>query len=483
MFKHVYARMKDRGEKALDNLALTLTWSSSSGTFDEPSQVKSPSTTPKIGTVTTVGNFFDINESLPSPPKGKDGMLMKEIHETLEIVCPDYEVLAQSGTPNDNEKYSKLVYAVGAGFFDQSLENILTNTSPILNGVELFHLRLIAEQISDKESPHGHRFHVMYSEFDANERKWTIEENKTSEKPINTYEQYVEKRRLPSISDFRESDRDATSCLYECFNDKENHPNLEPFYREQNQGTCFAQASILIHYYLQLVHDKELTADMAQQVELPRFLRNFFSGEALYDYIKNYRGERFQTVLEKLIEKPELADDYGSMSFASYVDKLKAHGPAIVKMFVGNDFHKRNTYAYKGNPDPVNKNNQREGHAMVLVGVIKIGEDKDIAKGMDVCFILQNFWQRKQFVSVRRDYFRSSVFVNRRYNDIVDPEGPERPSIHWITSYSPKFADPETIYASPVLSTRVTYSSHHLERPVAIHARRLKIKWAPAPVY
>eukprot|EP00978_Attheya_sp_CCMP212_P023541 scaffold72431_cov44-Attheya_sp.AAC.4 len=146
------------------------------------------------------------------------------------------------------------------------------------------------------------------------------------------------------------------------------------------------------------------------------------------------------------------------MSFDTYVNKLKAHGPAIVKMFIGNDFHKRSKYTYKGNPDPVNKNNKwRDGHAMVLVGVIKIGEDKDIAKGADVCFILQNFWQRKQFVSVRRDYFRGSV----------DPKGPERPSIHWITSNYPKFADPETIYASPVLSNRVSYSSHHLERSVA----------------
>jgi hypothetical protein len=224
---------------------------------------------------------------------------------------------------------------------------------------------------------------------------------------------------------------------------------------------------------------------MAEQVDLPHFHRNFYSGKALYDYIMNDCGDQFQTVLEKLIEKPELADDYGSMSFASCVDKLKAHGPAIIKMFVGKDFHKCNTFTYKGKPDLVNENNMREGHAMVLVGVIKIGEDEDIAKGTDVCFILQNFWQKKQFVSVRRDYSLGSMFINpiEGCNTVVDPEGPERPSIHWVASNPPTFADPETVYASPVLSNRVSHSSHLLERSVAIHARKLKIKWASAPVY
>jgi hypothetical protein len=105
---------------------------------------------------------------------------------------------------------------------------------------------------------------------------------------------------------------------------------------------------------------------------------------------------------------------------------------------------------------------------MLLVGVIKIGEDKDLAAGRDVCFILQNFWQKKQFISVRRDYFRGSVL------------GDECPSIHWVTSNPPTFADPETVYASPVLLNRVSYSLHLLEKPLR-RATPPMIKWASVP--
>eukprot|EP00978_Attheya_sp_CCMP212_P023540 scaffold72431_cov44-Attheya_sp.AAC.3 len=151
--KRLLARVTDLSQEEIEDFKNNLTSPriTHTGSFDDAL----PPTTPKIGTVTTVGEFFDINDSLPSPPKGKEaGMLTRNVHEVLAIVYPDYEVLAQSDNTHDNEKYGKLVYAVGAGFFDQSLVNILRNPSPNMIEAELFVIRLVPEEISDKESPH-----------------------------------------------------------------------------------------------------------------------------------------------------------------------------------------------------------------------------------------------------------------------------------------------------------------------------------------
>ena len=37
-----------------------------------------------------------------------------------------------------------------------------------------------------------------------------------------------------------------------------------------------------------------------------------------------------------------------------------------------------------------------------------VRKDVDLVDGMDLCYILQSFWQNKHFVMVRRDYFRAS---------------------------------------------------------------------------
>jgi hypothetical protein len=97
-----------------------------------------------------------------------------------------------------------------------------------------------------------------------------------------------------------------------------------------------------------------------------------------------------------------------------------------------------------------------QGHGMLLIGIVKSGEDNDILEGKDVHFILQNFWKDKQFVMVRRDYFRQCTLE----------EGKTPACFHWVTSQPPCFAEPESIYAGLAGATRVSLSSDLLERPI-----------------
>ena len=370
---------------------------------------------------------------------------MTEVYEELRIVYPDYAQLRDSNNTFENEMYMKLAYAVGKGFFSHLLSHPQRDFS-------IQTAKGSAGLIIDKDTPEGKRFHVMYSAHDQDDRTWTLEENENKLSPhrIHEYEYYVQQSLLPFISDLRDEDPDR---VYEVFRD-DAHPNMEPFYRTQHQGNCFAHAAIVLHFYLQLFCNAALTAPSAYLVNLSRFIRNMYSGIRLFDYIVYDKGDAFQSVLDKLIIDPGLLSEYGDMSFDNYVAKLKKYGPAVVSMSVGPDFSS-DRWSYEGTR-PACQKNDSQGHGMLLVGIVKKGEDSDIAAGTDVYFILQNFWKGKQFVMVRRDYFRQCALE----------EGRIRASFHWVTSERPCFADPESIYAGLAGEKRVSLSSDLLERPL-----------------
>ena len=365
-----------------------------------------------------------------------------EVYEELRIVYPNYAQLKDSDDTLENEMYMKLAYAVGKGFFD----HLLSQPDCIQFA------KSIAERIIDKKTPEGERFHVMYSAHDQDDRTWTLEENKRSPHRIREYEDYVKQSLLPYISDLR---AEAPDRVYEVFRDNE-HPNMEPFYRTQHhQGNCFAHAPIVLHFYLQLFYDVKLTAPFAYLVNLSRFIRNMYSGIRLFNYIVFNSGDAFQSVLDKLMPHARrLMSEYGDLSFEDYVTKLKQYGPAVVSMYIGPDFS-GNRWHYEGTR-PACKKKDLQGHGMLLVGIVKSGEDTDFVEGKDVHFILQNFWEDKQFVMVRRDYFRQCTLE----------EGRTRASFRWVISQPPCFAEPESIYAGRAGETRVSLSSDLLERPI-----------------
>jgi len=151
-------------------------------------------------------------------------------------------------------------------------------------------------------------------------------------------------------------------------------------------------------------------------------------------------------------------------------------------MSVGKDFRPKNQFCYEGqapsrpqtdDKDYEKKMKEFEGHGMLLVGVLKCGTHtndtdmlvEELVAGNDVCCILQSFWEDKQFVMVRRDYFRGCTL-----------KGGLQPSIAWVTNDKPEFPDAKTIHARPVGCTRVSLSPSNLEHSIGI-ARQVLIRW------
>lgn len=445
-----WAMAIDRRNAVGAKLRHTLTDLTSDG-----SDISSPPRTPRADEETTLEEFFNSDDNLPSPPRSS--MKMRDVDETLKTIYPNFAQLRDSEIPEENEKYCKLAYAVGKGFFDHLM------IAPKAGAVEAeirMHRRLVeiakcaATLIIDRSTGPGQRFHALCSAHDANDRQWTPTVNNNKKMGTQEYEYYIQHQRLPEVANFR---KHRNADIYEVFSDEENFPNLKPQYRVQSSGSCFAQAAILQHFYLQLVHDKQLMKEDAYIADLSRFMRNHYDGKALYEYIVDEKGDTFLAVLNKLLDGDyDVTEDFGDMSFDGYVSKLKEHGPAIVKMFVGNDFKRAHQYKYEGEP-PRYPDNEKEGHAMLLVGVMRVGEDADLDVGTDLCFILQNFWHDKQFVRVQRDYFRECS---------VSSEG-GKASINFV-AYASEFkcAGHEAIYAKKA-EHDVSLSSHLLERPTA----------------
>jgi hypothetical protein len=406
--------------------------------------IQSPPRTP-TNTRTLNGLFVD--PALPSPPcKAGSDLSMIEVQKVLETVYPNYTALRDNEDTLEHEKYNKLAYAVGKDFFRKLLES---NNAGSFKSIPFS--QECANAIINKDTPIGMRYHVMYSTNFEYDGSWTLEQNEIEqENRIHTYKHHVDESLLPYVLDYRVSHSDR---LYEVFQDPE-HVNMEPFYRVQQQGNCYAHAAIVLHFYLQLFYDPSLTASTANLVNLSRFIRNMYNGVQLFNYIVLNLGNTFQSVLNKLMPNAEgnLHEDLGHMPFHLFVRFLTERGPAIASMSVGPDFHAEYVWKYEGSRSAYDSK-ESEDHAMLLVGIIKSGEDSDIAKGTDVHFILQNFWDNKQFVAVRRDYFLQCRLE----------KGERSPTFHWVDS-QPVFAEPEAIYAHPAGDARVASSSALLER-------------------
>ena len=325
--------------------------------------MQSPPRTPNQP-ITTTDDLF-AGDSTPTLPRER--MYITDIHRRLDVVYPDHQTLEASDDPKENEKYMKLVYAVAKGMF---------NPRDMAKMKCFFNYQAMAKNLIDETSDIGKHFHALYSKYDEYNRKWTMAENQFSEHKIEDYESYVVNYQwLPGVSNLREDDPDR---VFELFRDS-NHPNLKPFYRIQDHQNCFANSGIGLHFYLQLFHDETLSFEDAQAVDLSCFLRNQYKGRRLLDYIVNGQGDSFQSVLNKLIRRPDLLEDFGNMTFDAYVETLKKHGPAVVSMSVGADFKAANKYYYKNeapvHPKPgdegyVDKVMAFEGHGMLLEGVV-----------------------------------------------------------------------------------------------------------------
>jgi hypothetical protein len=270
--------------------------------------------------------------------------------------------------------YQKLAYAIGQGLDEEM--------SP------WFLIRCVqARALLNKDCEIGKRYHATYCS-DGDE---TWDSIRAKEDGLKTYKVIVADH-LP------EWDVDNSDSVFTIFKD-ENHDNIVPFYRIQEFGNCFIQGPILLHWYLSLWNDKTKKPDDVKFTHLSKFVRNALSSKELFAYIFEDLGGNSTEMAKRIFSWPSgihMAAMGPTASFKKLRDTMKKAGPALVEM-THTDLHNPKKFRYSSKPE-----GKAEGHALVLVGVLRRDETNK------VFFLMQNFWEGKQFLELRSDYFSDS---------------------------------------------------------------------------
>jgi hypothetical protein len=388
----------------------SLTAVSSSNSSDDVSPQQDGPSTPK-----TLRDHFQTSpptRKRPSPPH--KNMEMSELHARMQSLIAVSPSLFERVYP---ALYDKLSYAIGHDL-DMQFARFrgMWYTALLLN----------------ENTAVGKRYEALYS-ADGDEMS---EKSKAVEKGIESFDEYTTNH----LPEYKENNED----VFVVFHDPD-HSNMEPFYRVQLSGNCYIQAAILVHWYLNLWYDKEKKAENVRLIHLSKFVRNRMTGKELYDYIFNDTGGDSRDILPAIAGFPKRQTQPHDADYAVIRESLEKYGPGLAIMtYTHEDFHEANKFRYEGTPD-----GKAEGHAVVLVGIRKNDYN-------ETYFLLQNFWEGKQFVEVRQDYFIHSSqeasfdFIVEKFDEV----------------------DAADVYSQKTGSMRIAQSSPLLERSIQKSCQR-----------
>eukprot|EP00760_Papus_ankaliazontas_P008271 PhM_4_TR13717/c1_g1_i1/m.29260 len=160
--------------------------------------------------------------------------------------------------------------------------------------------------------------------------------------------------------------------------------------RHQLSGLCYIHGPDVVQHYNVAMN----TNERAPMLDMTAFIKNHFSPTDLEYHIFDDKGGNSRAMLKSILQP-------GSVVFASrsnfYAEHLKHYGPGLVSTFMVHEefLPSHGSFSHRGKPTttPVGL------HAMVLVGARTEG-------GQDY-FLLQNWWNEKQFVEVDADYLEN----------------------------------------------------------------------------
>jgi hypothetical protein len=125
-----------------------------------------------------------------------------------------------------------------------------------------------------------------------------------------------------------------------------------------------------------------------------KFVRNALTSKELFAYIFEDLGGNSWETAELICPATITTRVFPDAPFERVRDLMKSLGPALVQMFkTHGDLQVPKRFRYSSKPE-----GSAEGHAMLLVGVRR-------DKNNEVFFLMQNFWEGKQFLELRMDYF------------------------------------------------------------------------------
>eukprot|EP01126_Amoeba_proteus_P040048 TRINITY_DN4251_c0_g1_i10.p1 TRINITY_DN4251_c0_g1~~TRINITY_DN4251_c0_g1_i10.p1 ORF type:complete len:273 (-),score=34.03 TRINITY_DN4251_c0_g1_i10:182-1000(-) len=157
-------------------------------------------------------------------------------------------------------------------------------------------------------------------------------------------------------------------------------------------GLCYMHGPTMVqHYALQFNGTAQPILDLV------RYIRDHFTAKQLEQYLFHDTGDDSISFLCSILEEGTHLDTITDTALIS--NKFHLYGPALVSRFeVHSDFYDdQNCHFHYGSPS-----GQKIGyHAMVLVGYRE--------KNNRCYFLLQNWWHKKQFVEVDKDYLVGST--------------------------------------------------------------------------
>jgi len=194
------------------------------------------------------------------------------------------------------------------------------------------------------------------------------------------------------------------------FRDHEQLKDKDHAYTErvQHPALCFMHAPVVMQHYLVAMANDHRTPSL----DMALFMRRYRSAAELEKHIMENLGgssiaflrsillpdtelKRYRTILDD--DPPDLVRQFER----EWKDRLEAYGPALVRAFeVHSEFKNPDRWVYTGNVAP-DRDNLPGYHAMLLVGHRRTEND-------ETRFLLQNWWENKQFVEVDWRYLMSA---------------------------------------------------------------------------
>lgn len=158
--------------------------------------------------------------------------------------------------------------------------------------------------------------------------------------------------------------------------------------RVQKSGLSYMHGPDVLQHYL-VAMGTEKVAESVPMLDLTRYICSHFTPQQLFEHILNNAGG-FSVTMLKAILVPESSSDSLMGTPEKYEAKLKGYGPALVSNFQGKKLR------YVGKP----KGEIVGGHCMVMIGFrLEKGKPR---------LLLQNWWNKKQFVEVDEAYMLGS---------------------------------------------------------------------------
>ena len=164
--------------------------------------------------------------------------------------------------------------------------------------------------------------------------------------------------------------------------------------RKQNSGNCYIHGPIVLHHYLMC----RTNQDPQPSIDIRKFILSNLRVESLSKLITHVGGGSSREILKMLLE-PDSA-----IFVASIPDEvcrnLHRYGPGLITNFNIEHKFRSEQVSYSGKfTSPV-----QGSHSMVCVGYRK----QIIHSKETIFFLMQNWWENKQFVECDSDYLEES---------------------------------------------------------------------------